>query len=92
MLHRIEVPGYASIIVAVMILGGLQLLATGIIGEYLGRVHLNLNRKPQYTVRTILAPAASPDVATEGKVPNSECRTQQASRSLAGQTTNSVES
>lgn len=48
---RISVPGYASIIVAVLVLGGLQLLSLGIIGEYLGRLHLNVNRKPQYTVR-----------------------------------------
>ena len=46
--------GYSSIIVAVMTLGGLQLLAIGIIGEYIGRLHLNVNRKPQYTVRQVL--------------------------------------
>jgi len=50
---KIQVPGYASIIVAVLILGGLQLLSLGIIGESLGRLHLNVNRKPQYTVRTV---------------------------------------
>lgn len=52
--HNISVPGYSSIIVAVMTLGGLQLLAIGIIGEYIGRLHLNVNRKPQYTVRQVL--------------------------------------
>jgi len=50
----ITVPGYASIIVAILVLGGLQMLALGIIGEYLGRVHLNINRKPQYVIRNIL--------------------------------------
>lgn len=50
----ITVPGYASIIVAVLVLGGLQMLALGIIGEYLGRVHLNINRKPQYVVRDMI--------------------------------------
>ncbi len=54
LLSNIMVPGYASIIVAVLVLGGLQLLALGIIGEYIGRVHLNINRKPQYTIRTVL--------------------------------------
>jgi len=53
----IAVPGYASVIVAVFVLGGLQLLALGVIGEYLGRMHLNINRKPQYTVRHICAGA-----------------------------------
>lgn len=52
-LSKIEVPGYASIIISVMVLGGLQLLALGMIGEYVGRIHMNLNRKPQYSIRTM---------------------------------------
>ncbi len=52
--QRISVPGYASIIVGVLVLGGAQLLALGIIGEYLGRLHLNINRKPQYRERQCL--------------------------------------
>ena len=48
---QISVPGYASIIVTVLVLGGTQLLALGILGEYIGRIHLNMNRKPQYTIR-----------------------------------------
>jgi polyisoprenyl-phosphate glycosyltransferase len=51
LLSNILVPGYASTIIAVLIIGGTQLLALGIIGEYLGRLHLNVNRKPQYQVR-----------------------------------------
>jgi len=54
LLGRIEVPGYASTIVAILMLGGCQLLSLGIMGEYLGRLHLNVNRKPQYTERQIL--------------------------------------
>lgn len=53
----IAVPGYASIIVAVLVLGGLQMLSLGIIGEYLGRVHLNINKRPQYTVREVVSRA-----------------------------------
>lgn len=55
---NIDVPGYASIIVAILILGGIQLLSLGIMGEYLGRLHLNVNRKPQYHVRQIVAQRA----------------------------------
>ena len=54
----IAVPGYASTIIAVLMLGGAQLLALGIMGEYLGRLHLNVNRKPQYTERVVLPTAA----------------------------------
>ncbi|MDI1296119.1 MAG: glycosyltransferase family 2 protein, partial [bacterium] len=38
MVTGVDVPGYASIMVAVLMLGGLNLLSLGIIGEYLGRV------------------------------------------------------
>jgi undecaprenyl-phosphate 4-deoxy-4-formamido-L-arabinose transferase len=48
---HIAVPGYASTIVAILLLGGVQLLALGIMGEYLGRLHMNVNKKPQYLVR-----------------------------------------
>jgi undecaprenyl-phosphate 4-deoxy-4-formamido-L-arabinose transferase len=54
LLSGIAVPGFASTIIAVLVLGGSQLLALGIIGEYVGRMHLNVNRKPQYTVRKLL--------------------------------------
>jgi undecaprenyl-phosphate 4-deoxy-4-formamido-L-arabinose transferase len=54
---NIAVPGYASTIIAILVLGGTQLLALGILGEYLGRLHLNVNRKPQYTERCVLGPS-----------------------------------
>lgn len=57
---QITVPGYASTIVAILVLGGLQLLGLGILGEYLGRVHLNLNQRPQYTIRQVLTSASYP--------------------------------
>jgi undecaprenyl-phosphate 4-deoxy-4-formamido-L-arabinose transferase len=55
LVSNISVPGYASIIIAVFVLGGLQLLSLGIMGEYLGRLHLNVNRKPQYAERQVLS-------------------------------------
>jgi glycosyltransferase involved in cell wall biosynthesis len=63
--HRIVVPGYASTIIAVLFLGGMQLLALGIMGEYLGRLHLNVNRKPQYVERQVVGRA-------DGAVANGE--------------------
>jgi undecaprenyl-phosphate 4-deoxy-4-formamido-L-arabinose transferase len=54
--HGIAVPGYASTITAVLFLGGVQLFAIGIIGEYVGRLHLNVNRKPQFRIRQQLSP------------------------------------
>jgi len=51
---NIAVPGYASLIIAILVLGGTQLLALGVLGEYIGRLHLNVNRKPQYVEREVL--------------------------------------
>ena len=45
--------GWASLMVAVLVLAGVQLVVVGLIGEYLGRMFLAVNRKPQYVVREI---------------------------------------
>ncbi|WP_285258722.1 glycosyltransferase family 2 protein [Halopseudomonas bauzanensis] len=49
----IDVPGYASLMVMVSFLGGLQLIGIGVLGEYLGRTYLESKRRPIYLVRRI---------------------------------------
>jgi len=46
--------GFASLIFAVSVFAGVQLISLGIIGEYVGRVFLSLNKKPQYTIKKFL--------------------------------------
>ncbi len=45
------VPGITTVLLAVLMLGGIQLIAVGIIGEYLGRVYEEVKRRPLYVVR-----------------------------------------
>ncbi len=42
--------GWSSLMVTILIVGGVQLLALGMIGEYLGRVLLTINERPQYVI------------------------------------------
>lgn len=50
--HKVIPPGWASIIILVNFFGGIQLLVLGLAGEYIGRLFLTVNKKPQYLVRT----------------------------------------
>jgi len=43
--------GWSSLIVTVLFFSGVQLMAIGVLGEYIGRTHLSLNRSPQSAVR-----------------------------------------
>lgn len=47
--------GWASLIVSILVLGGFQLMTLGMLGEYVGRTHLNVNRGPQYVIRDRIA-------------------------------------
>jgi undecaprenyl-phosphate 4-deoxy-4-formamido-L-arabinose transferase len=51
---RNVVEGWTTLIIAILILGGLILMSIGLIGEYLGRLYLSVNDKPAYSIKEIV--------------------------------------
>ncbi len=43
--------GWTSLMATIIFFGGVQLISIGLIGEYVGRLHLNMNDKPQYVIK-----------------------------------------
>jgi undecaprenyl-phosphate 4-deoxy-4-formamido-L-arabinose transferase len=60
-------PGWASLFAAVLLLSGVQLLILGIVGEYLGRLYLTANGKPQSVIKEVRRGA--PPLAAEDQPP-----------------------
>lgn len=52
----INVPGYATIVVLILLLGGIQLFSLGIIGEYLAKVYIQSKDRPIYIAKNVLRP------------------------------------
>ena len=53
------IPGYSSIMLTIMFFGGINLLAFGVIGEYIGRMYESVKGRPLYVMESVYPPASS---------------------------------
>jgi dolichol-phosphate mannosyltransferase len=61
----VTVPGWASLFVAVLLLGGIQLICLGLLGEYVGRIYTAVQNRPHYHIGYDSAEAATEPAATQ---------------------------
>jgi polyisoprenyl-phosphate glycosyltransferase len=62
LLFGVDVPGYASLLVSMLFLGGIQILGIGILGQYLGRVYSEIKQRPIYIVRRRIEATTTPSL------------------------------
>jgi glycosyltransferase involved in cell wall biosynthesis len=60
-IYGVDVPGYASLATAILLLGGIQLIGIGVLGEYVGRTYLESKNRPVYLIRRRYDQGASHD-------------------------------
>ncbi|QQT10748.1 glycosyltransferase family 2 protein [Staphylococcus pasteuri] len=77
MISGVNIPGYFTTIAAILLLGGIQLMSIGVIGEYIGRIYYEVKRRPKYIVQ---ATNIEPDQESEAHNTNDNLKTTEAKK------------
>lgn len=68
MISGVNIPGYFTTIVTITLLGGIQLMSIGVIGEYIGRIYYEVKKRPKYIVQaTNIEPEQTSEISQESK-------------------------
>jgi hypothetical protein len=70
------VPGWASTVIPIYLICGVQMICLGIMGEYIGKIYLETKRRPRFIIETALLEKGTEILATT--VPNEQARPQKA--------------
>ena len=60
LIRGVDVPGYVTLVTAILGIGGLQLLFLGVMGEYLGRIYYETKRRPHFLLKEVSGEADAP--------------------------------
>jgi len=52
--HGVSTPGYVTLLTAVVVFGGIQLIGIGVLGEYIGRIYMEVKGRPPYLVDKVV--------------------------------------
>jgi polyisoprenyl-phosphate glycosyltransferase len=63
-----DVQGFSSTILTILLIGGIQLVSTGILGEYIGRIYYEIKGRPSYVIREkVVMPGSDPAAASKAQ-------------------------
>ncbi len=62
-----DVPGFTTLIIAILFFSGIQLISLGVIGEYIGRLYQEAKNRPAYVVKEIRSEELAADIQTRNR-------------------------
>lgn len=62
MIFGVSTPGYVTLLTAIVVFSGVQLIGVGILGEYIGRIYIEVKHRPPYLIDTIFTAPAKKDL------------------------------